>query len=179
MSLALHTQKSWPRQVEGISWAARDPKAEVCVDPKYKCLFFWLFLWSALFALIIPCLDTTSPNSSVSFADGDTENEASNIPVPLSPSLFSLLLLQCQPASYQRRTTTLLSHFISYFIASGVTGSNLKESLYCRDHDFYIEITAAPRTLRRLSLRCWPYTPLAAQRTTPWWSQRKTFPSLV
>lgn len=40
MSLALHTQKSWPRQVEGISQAARDPEAEVCVDPKYKCLFF-------------------------------------------------------------------------------------------------------------------------------------------
>lgn len=61
------------------------------------------------------------PNSSVSFANEDMEHEASNIPVPLSPPLSSCPLLQCQPASYQRRNTTLLPLFISYFIASGVT----------------------------------------------------------
>lgn len=147
MSLALHTQKSWPRQVEGISQAARGPKAEVCVEPKYECLFFWFFLWSALFALTILCLDTTSPNTSVSFANGDMEHEASNIPVPLSPPLSSCPLLQCQPASYQRRNTTLLPLFISYFIASEVTCSNLKESLCWCDHEFCIEMTAAPRAL--------------------------------
>lgn len=129
MSLALHTQKSWPMQVEGMSWAARGPKAEVCVDPKYKCLFFWFFLWSALFDLIILCLGTTSPNCPVSFADGDMDNEASNIPVPLSPPLSSWPLPQWQPASYQRRNITLLPLLISYFIASGATSSNLKESL--------------------------------------------------
>lgn len=40
MSLALHAQKSWPAQVEGISGAAGGPEGEVHADPKCKCLPF-------------------------------------------------------------------------------------------------------------------------------------------